>query len=90
MMHPMITCTSSLLVLLTVGASKSLPTPPVPPRFATENAARAFCGSADAVVWADVQHKIWYRAGSRYYGRTPDGVYMCRSTAARADYRQAG
>jgi hypothetical protein len=50
-------------------------------QFGTEVAAKAHC-PADTVVWANLESKIYHFAGSRDYGRTKHGAYMCEREAA--------
>jgi hypothetical protein len=54
---------------------------PAAGQFGTEIAAKAHC-PADTVVWANLGSKIYHFAGSRDYGNTKRGAYMCEREAA--------
>ena len=49
-------------------------------QFAAEAEAKAHC-SADLVVWANLESKIYHFAGHRSYGTTKKGAYMCEKDA---------
>ncbi|MGA2128899.1 MAG: hypothetical protein ABSG76_22445, partial [Xanthobacteraceae bacterium] len=49
-------------------------------QFAAETEAKAHC-SADLVVWANLESKIYHFAGHRSYGTTKKGAYMCEKDA---------
>ena len=52
-------------------------------QFATEAQAKAAC-FGDTVVWVNLRSKIYHYAGTRSYGNTINGAYMCeRDTAAQ-------
>lgn len=58
-------------------------TPSAAGQFATEAQAKANCPT-DTVVWANLHSKIYHFSGTRNYGTTKDGAYMCeRDTAAQ-------
>ncbi len=48
--------------------------------YASENVARANCGSYP-VVWMNTNSKIYHASGSKDYGKTKEGSYMCRDAA---------
>ena len=51
-------------------------------QFSTEARAKARC-PADTVVWANLRSKIYHFSGTKNYGNTKNGAYMCeRDTAA--------
>jgi hypothetical protein len=51
-------------------------------QFSTEAQAKARC-PADTVVWANLRSKIYHFSGTKNYGNTKNGAYMCeRDTAA--------
>jgi hypothetical protein len=54
--------------------------------FTTELQARAHCPS-DTVVWVNTPTRIYHYSGTRYYGHTRRGVYMCEADARAAGYR---
>jgi hypothetical protein len=55
--------------------------------FATEVEARGRCG-AGAVVWVNTKGKshTYHYSGSRWYGTTKQGAYMCEADAGAAGY----
>ena len=58
-------------------------------KFKTEAAAQASC-PADTVVWSTMaRSKVMHLSGSRYFGRTKRGAYICEKTALAAGYRLA-
>jgi hypothetical protein len=82
----------------TAAAPPSRPVPPPPPtaapapsvpakavganEFSTEAQAKARCPT-DTVVWVNLNSKIYHFSGTRNYGNTKNGAYMCeRDTAA--------
>jgi hypothetical protein len=56
--------------------------------FSTEAQAKARCPS-DTVVWANLGTKIYHFAGSKTYGTTKKGAYMCEKDAVAAAIRAA-
>jgi hypothetical protein len=56
--------------------------------FATEAQAKAHC-PGERVVWANTRSKIYHRPGSRAYGTTKKGAYMCEKDTAAAGIRSA-
>lgn len=54
--------------------------------YATELRARGQCPS-DTVVWANTSSRIYHYSGTRYYGHTRRGAYMCEAQARAAGYR---
>jgi hypothetical protein len=56
--------------------------------FSTEAEAKAHC-PGDTVVWANTRSKIYHFAGTRSYGKTRAGAYMCERDAAPAGIRSA-
>jgi hypothetical protein len=57
-------------------------------QFPTEVAARARCPS-DTVVWVNTPTRIYHYSGTRYYGHTLKGAYMCEADARGGGYRAA-
>ena len=50
--------------------------------FSTEAQAKAHCPT-DTVVWVNLSSKVYHFSGTRYYGNTEHGAYICeRDTAA--------
>lgn len=56
--------------------------------FATEALAKAHC-PAGVVVWVNLKSKIWHWAGTKDYGTTEKGAYMCETDATAAGDRAA-
>jgi len=50
-------------------------------QFATEIAARAHCPS-DTVVWANLGSHVYHFSGTKDYGHTKRGAYMCEREAS--------
>jgi len=55
-------------------------------QYATEAEAKANCPS-DTVVWANSASKIYYATGSRNYGKTRSGAYMCEQESVASGFR---
>ena len=55
-------------------------------QYATEAEAKANC-SNDAVVWVNSVSMIYHPGGSRNYGRTKTGAYMCEQESLAAGFR---
>jgi hypothetical protein len=43
--------------------------------------------SRDEVVWLNLPTGIWHDEGSRWYGKTKHGAYVCKNEAAKAGDR---
>jgi hypothetical protein len=56
--------------------------------FSTEAAAKSHCPS-DLVVWANTKSKVYHFAGTRNYGKTKQGAYMCQKEGDSAGFRAA-
>jgi len=56
------------------------------PYFSSPAQAQAHCPS-DEVVWLNLPTGIYHVRGSRWYGATKSGAYVCRAEADRAGYR---
>jgi hypothetical protein len=54
--------------------------------FTTEAEAKARC-PADRVVWVNTKSHIYHRAGTKSYGTTKQGAYMCEADANAAGDR---
>jgi hypothetical protein len=73
----------------TARPAPSTPASPVGANeFSTEAQAKARCPS-DTVVWATLNSKIYHFSGTRFYGNTKNGAYMCESDTAAAGMRAA-
>jgi hypothetical protein len=55
-------------------------------QFADEASAKARC-PADTIVWVNLPSKIYHFAGTRSYGTTKRGAYMCEKEAIAAENR---
>ena len=56
--------------------------------FSTEAQAKARCPT-DTVVWVNLKSKIYHFSGTRFYGNTENGAYMCERDTAAAGMRAA-
>ena len=57
--------------------------------FATEAAAQAHCPRG-VVVWQNIPTGIYHEKGTRWYGRTKNGAYVCKKEADAAGDRIRG
>lgn len=55
-------------------------------QFADEASAKARC-STDTVVWVNLPSKVYHFAGTKSYGTTKRGVYMCEKEAIAGENR---
>src|SRR5262245_37887497 len=63
------------------------PVPALPSnQFASENEARTHCRT-ETVVWVNLSSRIYHLAGTRDYGKTRRGAYMCRAEADSFGFR---
>jgi hypothetical protein len=53
------------------------------------SAAKIDCGN-DTIVWVNTRTKLYHRQGSRWFGHTSQGIYMCKHDADNAGYQDAG
>ena len=53
--------------------------------YAVESEAKAHCPT-DTVVWANTSSKAYHMSGTKYYGKTKHGAYMCLKDADTAGY----
>jgi hypothetical protein len=62
---------------------------PLSDRFKTAAAASAHCPGG-TVVWSSLsKSKSFHLSGSRYYGTTKHGAYVCKSDALQFGFHQA-
>lgn len=54
-------------------------------QYATEAEAKAACPS-DTVVWANLRSGVYHVSGSRSYGQTKQGAYMCEKDSVGAGF----
>jgi hypothetical protein len=57
-------------------------------QYKTEKGAQNHCPK-DAVVWGSVQSGVYHTKGSRFYGKTKDGRYVCMGEADKAGMHAA-
>jgi hypothetical protein len=57
-------------------------------QFATVAEAKGHC-PGDTIVWANLNSKVYHFAGTRDYGHTKHGAYMCQTDANAAGDRAA-
>jgi hypothetical protein len=62
------------------------PEPRVEGSYDTEAEAKRACADA-AVVWVNTRSKVFHAAGTRDYGKTRRGFYMCQANAERLGFR---
>jgi hypothetical protein len=55
-------------------------------QYASEAEAKANCLS-DAVVWVNSASMVYHASGSRNYGKTRTGAYMCEQDSVAAGFR---
>lgn len=65
-----------------IAASNNLPT------FDSQAAAQRHCPS-DIVVWANTATDIYHFSGTRWYGRTRNGAFVCQKEAQEAGMKPA-
>ena len=61
---------------------------PTAGQFMTEAEAKSHCPD-DTVVWANTRSKVYHFAGTRTYGKTKIGAYMCERDTVGAGIRSA-
>src|SRR6202035_1518088 len=82
-------------LLMSTGLADAQPAPnrTVPPtttapsragtdQFSSEADAKAHCATRN-VVWLNTKSKVYHFAGTRDYGKTKSGAYMCQADADR-------
>jgi hypothetical protein len=57
-------------------------------QFSTEAQAKARCPGA-TVVWVNLNSKVYHFAGTRNYGTTKSGAYICEKDTVSAGFRAA-
>jgi hypothetical protein len=73
----------------TTGPAAGVPENPVGANeFSTEAQAKARCPT-DTVVWVNLTSKVYHFSGTRSYGNTKRGAYMCENDTAAAGMRAA-
>lgn len=56
--------------------------------YKTEAGAQKHCPT-DTVVWANTSSAVYHMKGTRWYGKTKDGRYVCLGEASGAGWHQA-
>jgi hypothetical protein len=72
----------------TTGAATRAPVSAAANQYRSEAEAKTGCG-ADPVVWGNTASHVLHKAGTRYYGKTKSGAYMCEGDATKAGYHEA-
>jgi hypothetical protein len=62
------------LALAALLVAQSAPNPSATPR----------CHHSDPVVWVNTSSHVYHMQGTKYYGNTKSGKYMCKSAADTA------
>ena len=70
-----------LLVFISVQEASAAPN-----LYTTEKDAQAHCPK-DVVVWLNLPTGIYHFNGERWYGRTKNGAFVCKTEADRAGDR---
>jgi hypothetical protein len=55
-------------------------------QFADEASAKAHCAT-DTIVWVNLPSKVYHFAGTKSYGTTKRGAYMCEKEAIVGENR---
>ena len=69
----------------TFAAPKAAAEPPKG-QYTTEAAAKASC-LLDTVVWVNLKSKVYHASGTKDYGKTKKGAYMCEKESVAAGFR---
>lgn len=72
----------------TSAMTKARATPSGANQFADEGQAKARCPSG-TVVWANLKSKVYHFSGTKSYGNTKSGAYMCETDATADGFRAA-
>lgn len=83
-MHPLLIFNNSLSIQI---APRDLPSYSRPATTPAASSPQSCAG--DTVVWVNLRSRIYHEPGSRWYGHTRRGEYMCRRAADAAGYRPA-
>jgi hypothetical protein len=71
------------------GAAKRAAAPMMAGQYDNEAAAKAHCPT-DTVVWGNASSKAYHLTGTKYYGKTKHGSYMCQKDAMTNGFHAAG
>jgi hypothetical protein len=79
---PVSSFAASATTTTTTTTAKPAKTPGAadPKQFTTDTAATATCPK-DVVVWVNLSSKIWHLKGTKTYGTTKHGTFMCETDA---------
>jgi len=79
---PAATFAASTTATTTATTAKPVKAPaaPDPKQFTTDTAAAATCPK-DVVVWVNLSSKVWHLKGTKSYGTTKHGTFMCETDA---------
>ena len=58
------------------------------PSFRSEQLAQQHC-PGDTVVWVNISSGIYHMPGTRFYGRTKNGAFVCQKEADQKGFRIA-
>lgn len=72
----------------TSAMPKATATPSGANQFAEEGQAKARCPSG-TVVWVNLKSKVYHFSGTKSYGNTKSGAYMCETDASAGGFRAA-
>jgi hypothetical protein len=70
----------------TPSRAQTVAAPTAANQFGSEGQAKSRCPS-DTVVWANLSSKIYHFAGTKNYGNTKQGAYMCEKDATAGGFR---
>jgi hypothetical protein len=70
---------------VTVPAQAPAAVPASKDQYASEAEAKASCPT-DTVVWVNLKSKVYHVSGSRNYGQTQRGAYMCEKESLGAGF----
>jgi hypothetical protein len=70
------------------AVEKTRAAPAAANQFASEAEAKARCRT-DTVVWVNLRTKVYHFGGTKRYGNTRTGAYMCEGETAAAGFRAA-
>lgn len=70
----------------TRSPARTVAAPAAGSQFGSEGQAKSHCPS-DTVVWANLSSHIYHFAGTKNYGNTKQGAYMCEKEATAGGFR---
>jgi hypothetical protein len=95
--HAIVASLTEEMIVAANRAQRPIPSKPAPTATSTPNGADQFSAEAEAkvhcpadtVVWANIESQICNFSGSKDYGKTKFGIYMCEKDTAAAGIRAA-